>query len=105
MLQRLQDNHLFAKWETCQFAHTTIVFPGYYISPAGVEINPEEVESLQVRQPPWRMKDMAGAATTGVRELLLHGYSLLRYTDCSLSNVLKGKSSTGGLKSEEPSMP
>ncbi|ETE60708.1 Retrotransposon-derived protein PEG10, partial [Ophiophagus hannah] len=47
VLQLLCENHLFAKREKCQFAQTTIDFLGHRISPAGVEMDPEKIESLQ----------------------------------------------------------
>ncbi|KAK9395734.1 PEG10: Retrotransposon-derived protein PEG10 [Crotalus adamanteus] len=46
VLQRLRDNHLFAKREKCQFAQTTIDFLDHRISPEGVEMDPEKVKSL-----------------------------------------------------------
>ncbi|KAK9395520.1 PEG10: Retrotransposon-derived protein PEG10 [Crotalus adamanteus] len=58
VLQRLRDNHLFAKREKCQFAQTMIDFLGHRISPEGVEMDPEKVKSLQEWQPPWRVKDV-----------------------------------------------
>ncbi|ETE59080.1 Ty3b-i, partial [Ophiophagus hannah] len=57
VLQRLRDNHLFAKCGKCQFAQTTIDFLGHRISPAGVEMDPEKVESLQAWEPPQQVKD------------------------------------------------
>ncbi|ETE61034.1 Retrotransposon-derived protein PEG10, partial [Ophiophagus hannah] len=42
VLQCLRDNHLFAKWEKCQFTQIMVDFLGHCISPASVEMDPEK---------------------------------------------------------------
>jgi len=47
VLQRLQDNKLFAKLEKCQFHTTTTEFLGHIISPLGISMCPQKVKTIQ----------------------------------------------------------
>ncbi|XP_053548908.1 uncharacterized protein LOC128640454, partial [Bombina bombina] len=46
VLQRLRDNHLFAKLEKCSFHQKSIPFLGYVISESGFEMDPNKLSSI-----------------------------------------------------------
>ena len=46
VLQRLQDNHLHAKPEKCDFHVDTVEYLGMFISPRGITMDPSKVEAI-----------------------------------------------------------
>jgi hypothetical protein len=58
ILQRLRENHLFAKAEKCQFHVDTIEFLGYIISDQGISMDPERVKSISSWPQPTKVKEL-----------------------------------------------
>ncbi|CAJ0934476.1 unnamed protein product [Ranitomeya imitator] len=46
VLQRLRENHLFAKIEKCVFEQSSLPFLGYMVSRSGLEMDPEKVSAV-----------------------------------------------------------
>lgn len=46
VLQRLRENHLYAKAEKCEFEVLKVTFLGYVISPQGFAMDPEKVRAI-----------------------------------------------------------
>jgi transposase InsO family protein len=57
-LQRLRDNHLFAKLEKCEFHTTTTEFLGHIISPTGISMCPQKVQTIQQWPRPTNVKQL-----------------------------------------------
>ncbi|XP_077137060.1 uncharacterized protein LOC143794136 [Ranitomeya variabilis] len=46
VLQRLRENHLYAKIEKCLFEQTSLPFLGYIVSDSGLKMDPEKVNAI-----------------------------------------------------------
>ena len=58
ILQRLQDNMLYAKLEKCAFSVTSIDFLGYIISDSGIGVDPNKVKSITSWPAPTNIKSL-----------------------------------------------
>uniref|UniRef100_A0A8C5R7U4 Gypsy retrotransposon integrase-like protein 1 n=1 Tax=Leptobrachium leishanense TaxID=445787 RepID=A0A8C5R7U4_9ANUR len=58
VLQRLRENHLYAKLEKCTFETTKVEFLGFIISPGSIEMDPRKVEAITAWPVPSNPKEV-----------------------------------------------
>jgi hypothetical protein len=58
VLERLQQNFLYAKLEKCEFSTTTVSFLGYLISTDGLRMEPARVASIETWPTPTNVKQL-----------------------------------------------
>ena len=58
VLQRLRDNHLFAKFEKCSFHTSEIEFLGYVVSPAGISMDTAKTSAISSWPTPNSVRDV-----------------------------------------------
>ncbi|XP_078534017.1 uncharacterized protein LOC144820318 [Lissotriton helveticus] len=58
ILQRFQENHLFAKLEKCLFHTQKVDILGFVISPEGIHMDPAKVSAITSRSSPKTVKEV-----------------------------------------------
>lgn len=57
-LQKLRDNHLFAKAEKCSFHAAEVEYLGYLVGPSGIRMDPSKLESIRTWPLPRCLKEV-----------------------------------------------